>query len=150
MPVKNTTRKINNKKSKNIKSYKHNKYETSKIIKNFKLVKMPEINTEFIESKYLLFPLKNIKTNKESINNEEFLNDEFNNISNIEKKYKLDPTKDFYTYINFAWMKQQSIVMDYKNYYFIKYSLYKIVYIKYSSYNYILFFFFISFCVFFN
>ena len=35
MPVKNTTRKINNKKSKNIKSYKHNKYETSKIIKNF-------------------------------------------------------------------------------------------------------------------
>ena len=45
---------------------------------------MPEINTEFIESKYLLFPLKNIKTNKESINNEEFLNDEFNNISDIE------------------------------------------------------------------
>ena len=38
----------------------------------------------------------------------------------IVKQNGISPKKDFYTYVNFAWMKQQDIVMDYKNYYFIK------------------------------
>lgn len=130
---KNFTKKIVNKKRKhakrlkNMKNIGYNKYETSKVKKNFKLVKMPEINTQFLESKYLLYPLKDIKTNKESIDTEKYLNDEFNTLKDIEKKYKLDPRKDFYTYINFAWMKQQSIVMDYKNYYFTKLDSFRFV-----------------------
>ena len=105
---------------KNIKNIKFNKYEKGKLYKNFKLIKMPYIDTELIESKFLLYPLKNIETNKESIDNEVSLKEELLDIEKIEKENKLSPKKDFYTYVNYAWMKQQSIVMDYKNYYFVK------------------------------
>ena len=117
---KHSTQKIRNGKTKNIKNIKFNKYENSKVNKNFKLIKMPYINTELLESKYLLSPLKNIQINKESIDTEQSLVDEYTNIQKIEKESKLSPKKDFYTYINYAWMKEQDIVMDYKNYYFIK------------------------------
>jgi predicted metalloendopeptidase len=117
---KHSTQKIGNGKTKNIKNIKYNKYENSKINKNFKLIKMPYINTELIESKYLLSPLKYIQINKESINTEQSLADEFMTVKKIEKENNLSPKRDFYTYINYAWMKEQEIVMDYKNYYFIK------------------------------
>ena len=81
---------------------------------------MPYINTELLESKYLLSPLKNIQINKESIDTEQSLADEFMSVKKIEKESNLSPKRDFYTYINYAWMKEQEIVMDYKNYYFIK------------------------------
>jgi predicted metalloendopeptidase len=130
--LKNVTIKVKNKKkkiTKNIKkkNVKFNKFETSKVAKNFKLIEMPYIDTDYLDSKYLLYPLKNIKSNKESINNELYLKNEFQELADIEKKYKLDPRKDFYTYINFAWMKQQSIVMDYKNYYFTKLDTFRFV-----------------------
>ena len=120
---KHSTQKIRNRKTKNIKNIKNikfNKYENSKVNKNFKLIKMPYINTQLLESKYLLSPLKNIQTNKESVDTEQSLADEYMNIQKIEKESNLSPKKDFYTYINYAWMKEQDIVMDYKNYYFIK------------------------------
>ena len=59
---------------------------------------MPYIDTELIESKYLLYPLKNIETNKESINTEQSLKDELLYIEKVEKENKLSPKKDFYTY----------------------------------------------------
>ena len=68
---------------KNIKNIKFNKYEKGKIYKNFKLIKMPYINTELIESKFLLYPLKNIQTNKESVNTELSLKEELLNIEKI-------------------------------------------------------------------
>jgi predicted metalloendopeptidase len=95
--------------------------------KNFKLIKMPYINTELVESKYLLWPLKNIHTNKESVDNEQSLLEEANNVEKIQKEYKLSPKKDYYTYINYAWMKAQNIVMDYKNYYFIKLDTFRFI-----------------------
>jgi len=88
---------------------------------------MPYINTELIESKFLLYPLKNIETNKESVNNELSLKEELLNIEKIEKENKLSPKKDFYTYVNYAWMKEKSIVMDYKNYYFVKLDSFRFV-----------------------
>ena len=107
-------------KLKSKKNIKFNKYEKGKVYKNFNLIKMPYIDTELIESKYLLYPLKNIETNKESINTEQSLKDELLYIEKVEKENKLSPKKDFYTYVNYAWMKEKSIVMNYKNYYFVK------------------------------
>ena len=118
---KTVKRKLKSRKNvKNVKNINFNKYERSKLYKNFKLIKMPYINTELIESKFLLYPLKNIQTNKESVNTELSLKEELLNIEKIEKENKLSPKKDFYTYVNYAWMKEKSIVMDYKNYYFVK------------------------------
>ena len=117
---KHYTRKNRNSKTKNIKNIKFNKYENTKVNKKFKLIKMPYINTELIQSKFLLSPIKNIQINKESINTEQNLEDEFTNIEKIQTQNNLSPKKDFYTYVNYAWMKEQDIVMDYKNYYFIK------------------------------
>ena len=109
------------------KKIEFNKYEKSRVHKNFKLIKMPYINTELVESKYLLWPLKNIHTNKESVDNEQSLLEEANNVEKIQKEYKLSPKKDYYTYINYAWMKAQNIVMDYKNYYFIKLDTFRFI-----------------------
>ena len=117
---KHSTRKIKINKTEDIKNIKFNKYENTKVARNFKYIKMPYVNTELLESKFLLSPLKNIKTNKESIDTEQSLFQEFNDIEKIEKENNLSPKKDFYTYVNYAWMKKQNIVMDYKNYYFIK------------------------------
>jgi len=88
---------------------------------------MPYINTKLVESKYLLWPLKNIHTNKESVDNEQSLLEEANNVEKIQKEFKLSPKKDYYTYINYAWMKAQNIVMDYKNYYFIKLDTFRFI-----------------------
>jgi putative endopeptidase len=109
------------------KKIEFNKYEKSRVHKNFKLIKMPYINTNLVESKYLLWPLKNIHTNKESVDNEQSLLDEVVDVEKIQKEHKLSPKKDFYTYINYAWMKTQNIVMDYKNYYFIKLDTFRFV-----------------------
>lgn len=89
--LKNVTIKVKNKKkkiTKNIKkkNVKFNKFETSKVAKNFKLIQMPYINTDYLDSKYLLYPLKNIKSNKESTNNELYLKNEFQELADIEKK----------------------------------------------------------------
>ena len=117
---KHVTMKVKGRKLKNTKNIEYNKYDKMKATRNFKLIKMPYINTDLIETKFLLSPLKDIKTNKESIDTQKSLEDEFDNIEKIEKENKLDAKKDFYTYVNFAWMKKQNIVMNYKNYYFIK------------------------------
>ena len=123
---KHSTRKIKNNKTednkytKNNKNIKYNKYENTRVTKNFKYIKMPYVNTELLESNFLLSPLKNIKTNKESVDTQKSLFEEFNDIEKIEKENNLSPKRDFYTYVNYAWMKKQDIVMDYKNYYFIK------------------------------
>ena len=81
---KHYTRKIINGKTKNIKNIKFNKYENTKVNRKFKLIKMPYINTELLESKFILSPLKNIQTNKESIDTEQSLEDEFMNIEKIQ------------------------------------------------------------------
>jgi hypothetical protein len=49
----NSKRKITNNKK-----IEFNKYENSKVNKNFKLIKMPYINTKLVESKYLLCRLR--------------------------------------------------------------------------------------------
>ena len=120
--ITNSKRKVTNSKK-----IKFNKYEKSKVYKNFKLIKMPYINTELVDSKYLLWPLKNIHTNKESVDNQQSLLEEVVDIEKIQKEHNLSPKKDFYTYINYAWMKTQNIVMDYKNYYFIKLDTFRFV-----------------------
>ena len=120
--ITNSKRKISN-----TKKIEFNKYENTKVHKNFKLIKMPYINTKLVESKYLLWPLKNIHTNKESVDNEQSLLEEANDVEKIQKEFKLSPKKDYYTYINYAWMKAQNIVMDYKNYYFIKLDTFRFI-----------------------
>ena len=125
--IRKKNRTKNKRKISNTKKIEFNKYENTKVNKNFKLIKMPYINTKLVESKYLLWPLKNIHTNKESVDNEQSLLDEANDVEKIQKEYKLSPKKDFYTYINYAWMKAQNIVMDYKNYYFIKLDTFRFI-----------------------
>ena len=90
--TKSVTKKVKNKiKKKKItknikkKNVKCNKYLTSKVVSKFKLIDMPYINMDYLESKYILRPLKNIKTNKESTNNELYLKDEFQSLNDIEK-----------------------------------------------------------------
>ena len=117
---KNTKNAKNTKNTKNGKKYTFNKYENTKVVGKFNLIKMPYINTSFIDSKYILHPLKNIQNNKDSVDNENSLREQYENMEKIVKQNGISPKKDFYTYVNFAWMKQQDIVMDYKNYYFIK------------------------------
>jgi hypothetical protein len=119
--MKNTKNTKNMKNTKNGKKYTFNKYENTKVVGKFNLIKMPYINTSFIDSKYLLHPLKNIQNNKDSVDNENSLREQYENMEKIVKQNGISPKKDFYTYVNFAWMKQQDIVMDYKNYYFINY-----------------------------
>jgi len=125
--IRKKNRTNNKRKISNTKKIEFNKYENTKVHKNFKLIKMPYINTKLVESKYLLWPLKNIHTNKESVDNEQSLLDEANDIEKIQKEFKLSPKKDYYTYINYAWMKAQNIVMDYKNYYFIKLDTFRFI-----------------------
>ena len=100
---------------------KYNIYENTKGSNNFKYIKMPYIQTSQIESKNLLLPLKNIETNKESVNTEKSVVKSINETIKLEKNNKLDPKKDFYTYVNYKWMKQQDIVLNYEKYYFIKF-----------------------------
>ena len=125
--IRKKNRTNNKRKISNTKKIEFNKYENTKVNKNFKLIKMPYINTKLVESKYLLWPLKNIHTNKESVDNEQSLLEEANDVEKIQKEYKLSPKKDYYTYINYAWMKAQNIVMDYKNYYFIKLDTFRFI-----------------------
>jgi predicted metalloendopeptidase len=116
-----------NTKKKIARDSKYNVYENTKGSNNFKYIKMPYIETSKIDSKDLLLPLSNIETNKESINTEKNVVKLINEVEQIEKKNKLDPRRDFYTYVNYSWMKQQDIVLNYEKYYFIKLDSFRFV-----------------------
>ena len=110
-----------------VKDDKYNIYENTKGSDNFKYIKMPYIETSKIDSKDLLVKLKNINTNKDSINTEKSVVKLLDETEKLEKTNKLDPRKDFYTYVNYSWMKQQDIVLDYEKYYFIKLDSFRFV-----------------------
>jgi putative endopeptidase len=110
-----------------VKDDKYNIYENTKGSDNFKYIKMPYIETSKIDSKDLLMTLKYIKTNKDSINTEKSVVKLLDETEKLEKTNKLDPRKDFYTYVNYSWMKQQDIVLDYEKYYFIKLDSFRFV-----------------------
>ena len=106
---------------------RYNIYENTKGSGSFKYIKMPYIETSKIDSSDLLSRLKNIETNKESINTEKSVVKLLDETDKLEKKNKLDPRKDFYTYVNYTWMKQQDIVLNYEKYYFIKLDSFRFV-----------------------
>jgi len=106
---------------------RHNIYENTKGSGSFKYIKMPYIETSKIDSNDLLLRLENIETNKESINTEKSVVKVLDETDKLEKKNKLDPRKDFYTYVNYTWMKQQDIVLNYEKYYFIKLDSFRFV-----------------------
>ena len=109
------------------KSIEFNRYEGSKGSVNFNYIKMPYINTSVVESKNLLVPLKYIGTNKDSINTEVSVSNVLDNIKKDEKQNHLNPKKDFYTYVNYAWMKEQDIRLNYEKYYFVKLDSFRFV-----------------------
>jgi predicted metalloendopeptidase len=110
-----------------VRDERYNIYENTKGSGSFKYIKMPYIETSKIDSGDLLSRLKNIETNKESINTEKSVVKLLDETDKLEKKNKLDPRKDFYTYVNYAWMKQQDIVLNYEKYYFIKLDSFRFV-----------------------
>lgn len=110
-----------------VRDERYNIYENTKGSGSFKYIKMPYIDTSKIDSSELLSRLKNIETNKESINTEKSVVKLLDETDKLEKKNKLDPRKDFYTYVNYAWMKQQDIVLNYEKYYFIKLDSFRFV-----------------------
>ena len=114
-------------KTKKIKSIEFNKYEGSKNSMRFKYVKMPYLNTSVVDSKNLLIPLKYIDTNKESIDTEKSVSYILETIKRDEKINKLDARKDYYTYINYSWMKEQDVKLNYEKYYFVKLDSFRFV-----------------------
>lgn len=109
----NKTKKIN-------KTAEFNKYVHSNGSGSFNYIKMPYIDTSIVESKNILLPIKDIKTSSSILDVEIRVNDVFNSIKKDEKTTHLSPTKDFYTFVNHSWMKEQDIKISYEKYYFIK------------------------------
>ena len=114
------TKKIN-------KSVEFNKYEGSKGSLGFNYIKMPYIDTTIVESKNVLVPLKFIGTNKQSVDTEKSVSNILENIKKDQKQNRLKPQKDFYTYVNYAWMKDQDIKLKYEKYYFVKLDSFRFV-----------------------
>lgn len=102
------------------KTVEFNKYVNSDGSHSFNYIKMPHIDTTMIESKNILLPLKNIKHNKDELNVEASFSDTLNQIKKNEKINHLSPSKDFYTFVNYTWMKEQDIKLSYEKHYFIK------------------------------
>jgi len=114
-------------KTKKIKSIEFNKYKGSKNSRGFKYIKMPYLNTSIVESKNLLIPLKYIDTNKESVDTEKSVSYILETIKRDEKINKLDARKDYYTYVNYAWMKEQDVKLNYEKFYFVKLDSFRFV-----------------------
>lgn len=113
-------KKHNNKTKKINKTVEFNKYVNSNGSGSFNYIKMPYIDTSIVESKNILLPIKDIKTSSSILDAEIRVNDVLNSIKNEEKAMHLSPAKDFYTFVNHSWMKEQDIKISYKKYYFVK------------------------------
>ena len=118
---------LNLKTKKNKKSKTFNKYENTPGTDGFKYIKMPYIDTSVIESTNLLSPLTNIGTNKYSVNTEQSVTNILSTIRHDDKKYHLRAEKDYYTYINYSWMKEEDIELEYEKFYFVKLDSFRFV-----------------------
>lgn len=102
------------------KTLEFNKYINSDRSYGFDYIKMPYIDTTVVNSKNILIHIEDSKTDKDGLNTEININNSLNNIKKNEKINHLSPTKDFYTFVNYSWMKKEDVKLNYKKYYFVK------------------------------
>ena len=112
---------------KNKNTIEFNKYKGSKDSGRFDYIKMPYIDTTVVESKNLLIPLKYNGKNKPSVDTEKSVSNVLKTIKKDQKDNRLKPQKDFYTYVNYSWMKEQDVKLTYKKYYFVKLDSFRFV-----------------------
>ena len=85
-----------------------------------KFSEMPVVDTTKISSSLLITPLRNIEVNTESINLEHKLVKMVDRRNQLEKVKHISPQKDFYTFINYRWVREKQKELKKVKNYFVK------------------------------